>query len=74
MFVRKLIRECVPCRGQGFVDECRENMVNNAEHANMSFDEFSAEFDKFLDAYVKGHENVPVYNRIQWMGQRLLFS
>jgi hypothetical protein len=56
-------------RGQGFIDESRENMVNNAEHANMSFDEFSAEFDKFLDAYVKGHENVPVYNRIQWMGR-----
>jgi hypothetical protein len=53
-------------RGEGFVNEHLENLKNNAEYSGIPEDEMKKVLDEKLLEYSRLHEQVPVYNRIQW--------
>jgi hypothetical protein len=52
--------------GEGFVNEHKENVKNNAEYADVPEAEMKRNLDEKILEYSKLHEQVPVYNRIQW--------
>ena len=54
----------------GFEKEVMENWKSNAEHDGQDEEEFIANAKKALKKYVHEHEQLPVYNEVQWLARQ----
>jgi len=58
----------------GFEREMQENIVGNARHRGISTDQLKQQISQALRSYAKAHEQLPVYNRAQWLARQAAVS